>query len=509
MSTSVIKHIVVISATVCIALNGYSQECYYYCNGEKIPLMENTDKIVMVSLENQTKEAHSQYLTLIDTMEDGWGTVRVYYVAPASYAAVRKAMSISTATMPCYSCSGVGELVPDGYINVKLNNSSDYPDLKIAAKKYGCEVVRQNPFMPLWYDLHINMLPGQNSVEIANSLYETGLFAESSPSFTFDAADISYDPEIKNQWGLYNHEYEDVDISVGQAWDYSTGRGIKIAIVDTGIDLQHVDLADNIYPLSYDTETGEEQSQVYRDHGTHCAGIAAAVRNNGILVAGVAPDAYLMSVSNRLYGLNSESKRADGINWAWQNGADIISCSWYAKKNEMITDAIDNAVTKGRNGKGCVFVNSAGNASSHPLGSETFPLTFPADYGEDVIAVSNLSWTGILSPESCYGENLLVCAPGDSILSTVPNNRIGKKTGTSMACPHVAGVAALILERNPNLTAKEVREIIARNAKKVGPEPYSIVKQYGTWNEKYGYGLVDAYKAVLNTPPSKTTIITP
>ena len=69
-----------------------------------------------------------------------------------------------------------------------------------------------------------------------------------------------------------------------------------------------------------------------------------------------------------------------------------------------------------------------------------------------------------------------------------------------MACPHVAGVAALILERNPRLSAVKVREIMARNAKKIGSYSYSKTKVYGTWNEHYGYGLVDAYNSVINTP---------
>ncbi len=93
-----------------------------------------------------------------------------------------------------------------------------------------------------------------------------------------------------------------------------------------------------------------------------------------------------------------------------------------------------------------------------------------------------------------------VTAPGDNILSTVLNDQVAIMRGTSMAAPHVAGVAALVLERNPNLTATQVREILARSAKKVGNYEYDTVKEFGTWNERYGYGLIDAYNAVINTP---------
>ena len=205
-----------------------------------------------------------------------------------------------------------------------------------------------------------------------------------------------------------------------------------------------------------------------------------------------------MSVSNSLsLTSNLESNLANGINWAWENGADVISCSWWCEKNELLEEAIDNAVTKGREGKGCVFVKSAGNYTRlHP----TYDISYPGDYSPDVIAVSNMTENGSLSTTSCYGPNLLVAAPGTNILSTLPDNKIGKLSGTSMACPHVAGLAALILERNPSLTAKKVREIIAKNTKKVGSIPYSTNKIYGTWNIKYGYGLIDAYKAVINTP---------
>lgn len=257
--------------------------------------------------------------------------------------------------------------------------------------------------------------------DAANAIYETGKFAASVADFVSNDKLISYDPNVTHQWGLYNPIYEGMDISISPAWNYSTGRGIKIGISDDGIELTHSDLAANIYPLSYDTESGTSPSRVFDPHGTHCAGIAAAVRNNGIYIAGVAPDAKLASISNSLASsANSRMKRADGINWTWKHGVDIIS-------------------------------------------------------------------------------NLDIMAPGSDILSTVLNNSIDKMFGTSMACPHVAGVAALILARNPRLTVQQVNNIIEKTAKKISVNN-NVNKSNGTWNYKYGYGLVDAYNAVINTP---------
>ncbi len=216
------------------------------------------------------------------------------------------------------------------------------------------------------------------------------------------------------------------------------------------------------------------------------------MRNNGIFISGVAPDAKLMSVSMNLNAGNTTEQMADGINWAWENGADVISCSWKCGRNDLVCRALDNAIAKGREGKGCIVVKSAGNTGK--------AITFPGDYTEDVIAVGNITRTVEISHSSSHGPNMLVCAPGTDILSTMVGNTTASMGGTSMACPQVAGVAALILERNPRLSPAKVREIIARNAKKVGTKAYSTTKKYGTWNEYYGYGLVDAYKAVINTP---------
>lgn len=91
-------------------------------------------------------------------------------------------------------------------------------------------------------------------------------------------------------------------------------------------------------------------------------------------------------------------------------------------------------------------------------------------------------------------------APGVDVLSTLPNKETGLKDGTSMACPHVAGLAALILERNPRLTVTQVNDIIENNTKKVGPNKYNETRKNGTWNSYYGYGLINAEQALINTP---------
>ncbi|MDE6510640.1 MAG: S8 family serine peptidase [Muribaculaceae bacterium] len=339
---------------------------------------------------------------------------------------------------------------------------------------------------------------GYDSVEIANFIMESNLFANASPAFEIRPS-ISYDPSVLDQWGLYNSIDEGIDISASEAWNYATGRGVTVAVIDSGIDLEHEDLADNILGKSYDAESGESPSRLYTNsdlsHGTHCAGIIGAVRNNNLGLSGVAPEVSLMSISVNFSSPDIEAQLADGINWAWKNGADILSCSWNAPVgNSLIKRAIDNAIINGREQLGSIFVVSSGNG----LRSGT-PVKFPADYREEIIAVGNIQTNGILNTKSCIGDAMFVCAPGTNILSTIVGNSYEEMNGTSMACAHVSGVVALMLDLNPTLTNSEVKEIIARSTKKIGHLPYATSKKYGIWNEYYGYGLIDASKAVINT----------
>ena len=211
----------------------------------------------------------------------------------------------------------------------------------------------------------------------------------------------------------------------------------------------------------------------------------------------IAPDATIVSISTCLNDeTNTKLKIADGFVWAYQHGVDIISNSWnVTTHHSAIDEAIRDAFTYGRQGKGCIIVFSSGN---HEIGANSSVL-YPANSNDTILVVGAISKTGYSYNKSNHGPELDLVAPGVSIISTMPDDDIGFESGTSMACPHVAGVAALILERNPELTVNQVNSIINSNAKKI-TATYDVSNPDGLWNNEYGYGLVDAYSSVINTP---------
>ncbi|MFY8187967.1 MAG: S8 family peptidase [Flavobacterium sp.] len=384
------------------------------------------------------------------------------------------------------------------YFYVKLKNASDYQLLVSKALERNITIVEQNQFMPLWYTLKITKNTVGNTLEVANQFFETGLFASSQPDFLSDDRFCSNDPMFGSLWGLNNTSNPAIDINACQAWTITEGNNVNVAVLDTGIELTHSDLINNLSNLSYDSETNSSPSFItysnsWAYHGTHCAGTIAAEKNNNLQVVGVAPQSTLMSISNTLSGTpNSRMKRADGINWAWQNGADIISNSWGSGvQYQIIDDAINNALLNGRNGKGTIIVFATGNNYG--------AVSYPANSNPNIISVGAITSTGIRSSFSNYGSQLDVVAPGSNILSTTWYNGTTSLDGTSMATPHVAGVAALILSVNPCLTAQQVRDIIEQTTQKVGGYSYTTTagRPNGTWNNEMGYGLVDAHAAVL------------
>ena len=433
---------------VFMACGAWAQETYYYCGGKKVFLNSFKSKSAFNSIVGAYTNTNGDYLELT------------------------------------------------GSIYVKLKSLSDKNLLPKVLEEYDLTLAEQNRFLPLWFVLH-SQKQGKTIIETANRIFEKGIFAECYPDFSMLGVELSFDPFVCKQWSMHNAQFPCVDAKISEAWNYSTGRNVVIAIVDEGIDMFHKDLAQNIYERSYDAASDTEPSTIYvsskdtnGNHGTHCAGIAAAVRNNGFGIVGVAPDAKLMSISDKLgVGEEADFSHARGIMWAWQHGADVISCSWKCYNiRGIVTDAINEALSNGRNGKGCIVVKSAGNGN----GYITEPGNVPG-----VIAVGNIMQNGEINPESCHGKNLLVCAPGTNILSLKFGNDTVTWSGTSMAAPYVSGVVALMLERNPELTSKQVREILAKTAIRLPSMPIGKKDELGVWDEHYGYGLVNALGAVL------------
>ena len=477
-----------------------AQTDYYYYKGGKIPIFVNENKIC-ISVPKQSKGVAERILANIKfekIIKDDYFDILV--VTRSDYEKLTsldswKDYAMSVVITSSYFTENNDEVFATPYLNVQLKKEEDIDLLKTYAEKFRLRIVRNMPLMPLWYILAVSPESVNNSLDCANILYERGFLAESVPDFSSNDLTCTNDPMFNQQWGLYNSNYSGIDISVCDAWNYATGKNVKIAILDTGVDLNHIDLSSNISSLSYDTETQTSPSILYGSHGTHCAGIAAAVKENGIQIAGVAPDATIVSISNTMYDTaNSQLNRAKGIVWAYQNGVDIISNSWKSGTHHAAIDAaIQDAFRYGRQGKGCIITFSSGNDSLNSI-------SYPANCNDTILAVGAIDDTGGRAPFSNYGAKLDLVAPGVDIMSTLPNDSTGYKSGTSMACPYVAGVAALILERNSELTVNQVNSIINSNAKKIPGVIFNITNSDGLWNNQYGYGLVDAYSSVINTP---------
>lgn len=292
-------------------------------------------------------------------------------------------------------------------------------------------------------------------------------------------------------WGVDRIDAEIVWGGVEDATDIipggDAGAGVKLAILDSGIDYNHPDLAAN-YKGGYDFVNNDSDPMDDEGHGTHCAGIVAAVDNEaGVL--GVAPevDLYAVKVINSS-GTGLVSDAVAGINWAVDHGMRIVSLSVggdaYSQAEHDACQAAYDA--------GLLLVAAAGNYGNPAGTGDT--VDYPAR-NDTVIAVAATDaadqravW-GTLA--SATGPAVELAAPGDGIRSTAWDDTYAYGSGTSMACPHVAGVAALVWAAHPEWTNEEVRAVLQNTAEDLGTPGR---------DEWYGYGLVNAVAAV--EPPT-------
>lgn len=284
------------------------------------------------------------------------------------------------------------------------------------------------------------------------------------PSLGFRAGDEM----LGKLWGMAKTQ-------AAEAWKVSTGSDkVKVAVVDTGIDYKHPDFGNRV-EKGRDVVNNDDDPMDDQGHGTHCAGtIAAGIDNGGVV--GMAPNVKLVAVKVlSASGSGSYEGVAKGIVFAADSGAQIISMSLGGPSaGQVIVDAVNYAKSKG-----VLVVAAMGNDNSE---RPSYPAAVPG-----VMAVGSTTSADIRSSFSNYGKHISVSAPGSDILSTWPGGGYKSISGTSMACPHTAGLAALVKSVFPALDAAGLRAKIEAAADDLGDKGF---------DKYFGHGRINAAKAV-------------
>lgn len=361
--------------------------------------------------------------------------------------------------------------------------------------------------------------------QMANRYVESGIAEFAEPNFVVRAPRdtptvaqaqsfpdlIPNDSNFNLEWGLKNTRQfqgsiSGADINAPKAWGITQGSSsIKIAIIDEGVDSSHPDLLGKVL-TGYNSLNGTSNTQPKPNdfHGTAVAGVSAANSNNSVGIAGVCWFCQILpvKVAERDSAGNwtaTIASLASGIDWAWQNGADVLNNSWTMTAfSDTVQTSIINARFAGRGGKGSTVLFASGNENANTV-------SFPASLNSYVIAVGASNWcdqrkSATNNPcnandatwGSNYGTALDLVAPGEEIYTTCNgtsclNGQYTYLGGTSLATPFVSGLVGLMYSLNPNLTPDKVQQVLQMGAQDIGAAGK---------DSETGYGRVDAYRTL-------------
>ncbi len=402
-------------------------------------------------------------------------------------------------------------------VSISLKDGYNYEDFAEIFESYGAEYQRRS--LDESFDV-FNVEKIENQFLLVQELNEMGVLNWGGPDFKSDIRKFA-DPLYQYQWHLnntggtsYNGSplVSNTDIDAPEAWTITTGSSnITIAVIDDGIDNSHEDMPTPLTGYTPANNGDGTPSASGDGHGQLVAGLIMSQHDNNLGGKGVAPNVNYFSVN--IFAPNtSNSDVADGITWAVNQGADILSNSWgwgsCTYNDASVTAAFASAASNGRSGKGCLIFVASGNDFFDCVG-------YPANLST-VWAVGGISGDAERSNFSNYGPALDICAPSDDnwvggspsgdygcpstdrmgSLGWTSNNYYMYMGGTSGATPIVSGVAALVLSVDPSLTKSQVETILANTAN----------NSFSAYNpNEYGAGMVNAYDAVLSAGGSVDT----
>ncbi len=480
----------------------YKIQDFYYYNGEKQYMAYNKNKVLLkVAADFNSSTIPTPMFEEINQVSTNY--YELTFDPTLDTAEKDQILSILKESGQVFSANyfvGLQSALTDEVLFVLKDGISENDLLDVLSQHELTATRNTNTSRPL-YSAKLAKSSSLNPVSVSGVLFETGIVEYCEPNYVHLHLANTNDTYYGDQWAIDKSGSSVLapDLDIDDAWAYSTGSGVIIAVIDDGVDLAHLDLQGNLVPgFNIDGSPGGGNPTGNQAHGTAVAGIIAARANNNLGIAGVAYDAKIMPIR----GAVSTEDIADGISLAVNNNADVINMSIgisFDPTNPiyMVTsdNAIKNAVQNGRNGNGCILVASAGNV----FGS---PVEYPAR-NENVIAVGFYRHDATIGSNS--GTEIDVIAPGEQIATLDISGAPGySSTGSpatyvndpdytshfnssSAAAPFVSGIAALILQDHPCLTWEEVRTLIRESTGNTN-----------TVNNNRGYGIVNALTAMDN-----------